>query len=112
MAQTFAPPQLEREEIEEHTHLYHVVLLDDDQHTYEYVVEMLQRLFVKSHDEAYRHACEVDATGRTVVITCDLLAAEFSRDQIHAYGPDWRLPRSVSSMKAILEPAAGPEVVG
>lgn len=110
MSQTFAPPELEKEEIAGHTQLWHVVLLDDDTHTYEYVIEMLQNLFVKSHDEAYRHACEVDASGRTTVMTCDRLAAEFSREQIHAFGPDWRLPRSTGSMRAILEPAAGPDV--
>jgi len=77
----------------EFTPMYNVVLLDDNDHTYDYVIEMLQRLFVLSFEQAYRHAEEVDRCGRTVVITCDLPAAEFSRDQIHAYGPDWRLAR-------------------
>lgn len=111
MGKTYAPPQLEKQEVERHSPLFHVVLLDDDTHTYEYVIEMLQKLFVKSHDEAYQHACEVDGSGRTVVITCDLLAAEFARDQIHAYGPDWRLPNSKGPMRAILEPAAGPDTI-
>ena len=49
--------------------------------------------------------------GRTVVITCGLLEAEFGRDQIQAYGPDWRMPKSKGSMKAIIEPSSGrPEV--
>jgi hypothetical protein len=26
--------------------------------------------------------------------------AEFARGQIHAYGPDWRLPHSMASMSA------------
>ena len=30
------------------TPLYNVVLLDDDDHTYEYVIEMLQKLFAFS----------------------------------------------------------------
>lgn len=89
--------------------LYHVVLLDDDKHTYDYVVEMLTRLFLFSAAEAFARAVEVDTTGRTVVITCELPQAEFARDQIHAYGPDWRIPDSRGSMTAILEPAAGPE---
>ena len=49
-----------------------VVLLDDDDHTYDYVVEMLVKLFFKTVEEAYRHAVEVDSTGRTVVMTCDV----------------------------------------
>jgi ATP-dependent Clp protease adaptor protein ClpS len=47
----------------------------------------------------------VDRAGRTVLITCELREAEFARDQIQAYGPDWRLPRSQGSMSAIVEPA-------
>ena len=30
------------------TPLFHVVLLDDDDHTYDYVIEMLQKLFLKT----------------------------------------------------------------
>src|SRR5258705_3083712 len=87
--------------------LYRVVLLDDDDHTYDYVIEMLQKIFIFSLDQAYRHAEEVDRAGRTVLITCELKEAEWSRDQIHAYGPDWRLPRSQGSMSAVVEPAGG-----
>ena len=36
--------------------LYRVVLLDDNDHTYDYVIEMLQRIFIFSLDQAYRHA--------------------------------------------------------
>jgi ATP-dependent Clp protease adaptor protein ClpS len=81
------------------------VLLDDDDHTYDYVVEMLQKLFLFSETDAFGHAVEVDTTGRTIVITCELPHAEFARDQIHSYGADWRMPRSQGSMSAIVEPA-------
>jgi ATP-dependent Clp protease adaptor protein ClpS len=84
--------------------LYHVVLLDDDDHTYDYVVEMLVKLFSHSHETAFQMACEVDATGRVIVATLPLERAEFKRDQIHAYGPDPRLPRCKGSMSAVLEP--------
>ena len=90
---------------EELTPLYNVVLLDDNDHTYDYVIEMLMKLFFKTADEAYRHAVEVDTHKRTIVMTCDKPMAEFARDQIHAYGADWRMPRSKGSMSAIIEPA-------
>jgi ATP-dependent Clp protease adaptor protein ClpS len=105
MANPTAAPETELVEHEQRVPLYRVVLLDDNDHTYDYVIEMLQKIFIFSLDEAYRHAEEVDRAGRTVLITCELPEAEFSRDQIHAYGPDWRLPRSQSSMGAIIEPA-------
>jgi ATP-dependent Clp protease adaptor protein ClpS len=85
--------------------LYSVVLLDDDDHTYDYVIEMLQKIFIFSLEQAYRHAEEVDRCGRTVLITCELPEAEFARDQIQSYGADWRLPRSKGSMAAVIEPA-------
>ena len=91
------------------TPLYNVVLLDDNLHTYDYVIEMLQRLFLFSEPEAFRHAVEVDTTGRTIVMTCELPQAEFARDQIRGYGPDWRMPESKGSMAAIIEPATGGE---
>ena len=83
---------------------YNVVLLDDAEHTYDYVVEMLEKLFALSESDAWNHAVEVDNTGRTIVITCELPAAEFGRDQIHAFGADWRMPNSKGSMSAIVEP--------
>lgn len=90
---------------ERHVPLYHVVLLDDDDHTYDYVVEMLNKLFFLGVETAYQHAVEVDQTGRTIVITCELPQAEFARDQIHAYGADPRMPRSKGSMSAVIQPA-------
>jgi ATP-dependent Clp protease adaptor protein ClpS len=85
--------------------LYRVVLLDDDDHTYDYVIEMLQKIFIFTAEQALRHAQEVDAMGRTILITCELPEAEFARDQVHSYGRDWRLPRSKGPMSAIIEPA-------
>ena len=101
---TVTPDVAERQR-EDLVPLFHVVLLDDDDHTYDYVVEMLQHLFMLSAGEAFRNAVEVDTTGRTIVITCERPQAEFARDQIHAYGADWRLPRSKGSMSAVIEPA-------
>jgi ATP-dependent Clp protease adaptor protein ClpS len=89
-----------------HARLYRVVLLDDDDHTYDYVIEMLQKIFIFSADQALRHAQEVDAMGRTRLITCELPEAEYARDQIHAYGADWRMERSKGSMSAVVEPVS------
>jgi len=105
MARPSIAPEAEVVEHEAIVPLYRVVLLDDNDHTYDYVIEMLQKIFIFSLDQAYRHAEEVDRAGRTVLITCELREAEFARDQIHAYGQDWRLPRSQGSMSAVIEPA-------
>ena len=86
---------------------YHVVLLDDQDHTYEYVIEMLGKVFGYARDKAFQMAQEVDAAGRCNVYTDSLERAEFKRDQIHGYGADPRIPRCVGSMSAIVEPAEG-----
>ncbi len=102
---SIADPEIDRSARDEQAPLYHVVLLDDDDHTYEYVIEMLMKLFACSESAAWNHAVEVDSTGRTIVITCELPQAEFGRDQIRGYGADPRMPRSKTSMSAIVEPA-------
>jgi ATP-dependent Clp protease adaptor protein ClpS len=86
--------------------LWNVVLLNDDDHTYEYVIEMLGKLFGYSTDKAYRMAREVDTTGRVIVATLVFEQAEFKQQQIHAYGADPRIPRCRGAMRAVLEPAA------
>ncbi len=104
-------PSLRDEEAQEHGRLFHVVLLDDDEHTYDYVIDMLQKLFFFPLETAFQHAVEVDTTGRTVVITCALPEAEFGRDQIQSFGADPRMPKSKGSMSAIVVPAGNTTTV-
>lgn len=101
---TVASPGTRQDTSNQQAPFYNVVLLDDAEHTYDYVVEMLEKLFALSAEEAWNRAVEVDTTGRTIVMTCELPAAEFGRDQIHAFGADWRMPNSKGSMSAIVEP--------
>jgi ATP-dependent Clp protease adaptor protein ClpS len=101
---TIASPGTRLENLDQQVPVYNVVLLDDAEHTYDYVVEMLEKLFALSASDAWNRAVEVDSTGRTIVITCELPTAEFGRDQIHAFGADWRMANSKGSMSAIVEP--------
>ena len=98
-------PEVEDDTSDQLQPLYHVILLNDDDHTYDYVIEMLEKVFGFSESKAFAHAVEVDTHGRTILITCALPEAEFARDQVHAYGPDKRMPRSQGSMSAVIEPA-------
>ncbi len=84
---------------------YHVLLMDDDDHTYAYVIKMLRELFAHTYEQAYLIATEVDLTGRAIVDTTTKERAEFKRDQIHAYGRDGLLDRSAGSMSAAIEPS-------
>jgi len=84
---------------------FNVVLLDDDDHSYDYVIEMLGVVFTYQVETAYQMAKEVDKSGRVIVLTTHKEHAELKRDQILAYGADPRLSRSKGSMGAIIEPA-------
>ena len=84
---------------------FNVVLLDDNDHSYDYVIEMLALVFTYPVETAYQMAKEVDKSGRVVVLTTHKELAELKRDQILGYGADPRLSRSKGSMSAVIEPA-------
>ncbi len=85
--------------------VYHLLLLDDSEHSYEYVIEMLGAIFGYAPEKAYALACMVDHTGRVVVETGDRDRVTRHQHQIHAYGADPRIPGSRGSMSAVIEPA-------
>ena len=84
---------------------YHVILLDDDDHSFVYVIVMLKELFGHPHEKGYQLAKQVDGEGRAVVLTTTKEHAELKQEQIHAYGPDPTIPRCAGSMTAVIEPA-------
>ncbi len=86
---------------------YHVVLWNDDDHTYPYVVFMLKKLFGHPVATGLKMALEVDTQGRVVVLTTTKEHAELKRDQIHAFGADRLIARSKGSMSASIEPEMG-----
>ena len=88
---------------------YHVVLWDDNDHTYDYVIEMLAKLFGHTIERAFQMAVEVDSAGQVVVETTSRERAEFKQEQIHTYGADWRIPHGKGSMSATIEPAENGE---
>jgi len=88
---------------------YNVILWNDDDHTYEYVVRMLRDLFGHPIEKGFQMACEVDTVGRVVVLTTTKEHAELKRDQIHAYGKDELIRGCKGSMTATIEPVPGEE---
>ena len=84
---------------------YNVVLLNDNDHSFDYVIGMLQQLFGYPPERGYQLAWEVHTQGRVVVKTTSKEVAELKRDQIHAFGPDPFIPRCKGSMSAEIEPA-------
>ena len=105
MPGTTLDTELENTTKDELSKLYHVIILNDDEHTFEYVIEMLQAIFSFPYATALAHTMEADATGSSIVLTTNLEEAEQKRDQVHAYGPDWRLPHSRGPVAALVEAA-------
>ena len=79
---------------------FKVVLFNDEEHTYDYVVEMLTHVCKLSRENAFRCAVEVDLTGRTIVRYGSRSECETTKSKIITYGPDHRLPQSMGSMNA------------
>lgn len=107
MTSTTTKPQEKRRQATQGLPPYDVVLLDDDDHSFEYVIRMLKELFGHPVAVGRRMAMEVDTAGRVVVFTTHLERAELERDRIQARGPDPLIPRCKGSMSATVEPAAG-----
>lgn len=83
---------------------YNVILWDDSDHSYQYVVVMLAKLFRHPVEKGYQIATEVDGSGKAICLTTTREHAELKRDQIHAYGKDDQIVRCKGSMSATIEP--------
>ena len=83
---------------------YHVILWDDNDHSYEYVILMMQRLFGHPLEKGFQIAKEVDASGKAICLTTTKEHAELKREQIHAFGRDNLIARCKGSMSASIEP--------
>src|SRR4051812_49017746 len=109
MSDTITTPALPKIQPEEKTRRqppYNVILLDDDFHTFEYVITMLQQLFGYPREKGYQMAMEVHTTGRVIVLTTTREHAELKQEQIHSFGADPLASRECKgSMSAIIEPA-------
>lgn len=103
---TVTVPEKKDETKRKHQPRYNVVLIDDNDHTYAYVIRMLGRIFGYSEPKSFKMACEVDQTGRVIVLTTTLEHAELKQQQIHSFGPDPQIPACKGSMTAILEPVS------
>ena len=86
-------------------HLCRLVLLDDNEHTYEYVIEMLGAVFGYGPEKAFALARLVDTQGRVTLMTASRPDCEAKQSQVHAYGADPRIATSKGSMTAIVEDA-------
>jgi len=84
---------------------YHLVLLDDNDHSYAYVIELLGRVLGYSVEKSFALARVVDTQGRAIIETAAYERVMDHQRQIHAYGADRRIPHCKGSMSALVEAA-------
>jgi ATP-dependent Clp protease adaptor protein ClpS len=75
---------------------YAVVIENDDQHTFDYVIDVLQRICGHGPQKAYELTLEAHSRGRAVVWTGAREVAELKCEQIRGFGPDGYAQRPVA----------------
>jgi len=96
-------PEKRRDQKAKRQPKYHVLLWDDNHHSYEYVIHMMRTLFGHPLEKSFEIAAEVDNSGRAICLTTTLEHAELKRDQIHAFGKDDLIAQCKGSMSSTIE---------
>ena len=84
---------------------YNVIILNDEEHTFEYVIELLVKIFGHSSSIAETLTLRVHRTGRAIVLTTHKELAELKCEQVLSYGPDPRMSISKGPIGCYIEPA-------
>ncbi|HEV3163579.1 MAG TPA: ATP-dependent Clp protease adaptor ClpS [Isosphaeraceae bacterium] len=84
---------------------YNVVILNDEEHTFDYVIELLTKLFAHPLSTAKELTWKIHNSGRAIVYTTHREKAELKREQVLAYGPDPRMSISKGPLGCYIEPA-------
>ncbi len=88
---------------------YNVVILNDEEHTFEYVIDLLGKVFLHTRSTSEELTWRIHNTGRAVVYTTHKEKAELKREQVLAWGPDPRMDISKGPLACYIEPAEGDE---
>jgi ATP-dependent Clp protease adaptor protein ClpS len=84
---------------------YNVIILNDEEHTFDYVIELLTKLFRHALPTAQALTWQIHTSGRAIVYTTHKEKAELKRDQVLAYGADPRMSVSKGPLGCYIEPA-------
>jgi ATP-dependent Clp protease adaptor protein ClpS len=87
--------------------MWNVVLLNDDDHSYEYVIDMLAKTCGHPPETGLQLARVVDTQERAIVFTAHKELAELKADLINNFGADPRIMSCRGSMSAVIEAMDG-----
>jgi len=84
---------------------YAVILFNDEEHTFQYVIETLMKVFGYPQEKSYSLTLQVHNDGKGIVWSGSREVAELKRDQIRAAGPDFYAAKKVDfPLGAVVEP--------
>ncbi len=84
---------------------YAVIVLNDDVHTFDYVINCFQKVFGYALPKAFLLAKEIHEKGRAIVWSGTREVAELKKEQIEGMGPDFFARVKVDGpLGVVLEP--------
>lgn len=107
---TLPPPAKKSPENEKPKTLppYAVIVEDDDQHTFEYVMEVFQKVFGYSVEKVFKLAEEIHTKGEALVWSGSKEVAELKYELIRSAGPDVYASKKVEFPLSVrIEPMPG-----
>jgi ATP-dependent Clp protease adaptor protein ClpS len=87
---------------------YAVVVFNDDQHSFQYVIETFAKVFGYPLEKSYSLALQIHTEGKGIVWSGPREVAELKRDQIRSVGPDFHAEKKVEfPLGVTIEPLPG-----
>ena len=100
-----AEPKVKRKTKPHRNPRYAVIVENDEDHTFSYLVDVLRAVCAHTKEDAERLTDKIDKTGRAAVWTGPLEVAELKRDQIREFGPDtYNKPPVTVPLQVTIEP--------
>jgi ATP-dependent Clp protease adaptor protein ClpS len=85
---------------------WQVILFNDEEHSYDYVIELLMGIFGHDFDKSVQLTKQIDQEGQAIVDTTSRERAELKQDQVKSKGRDVRMgSKSTGPLKCEITPA-------
>jgi ATP-dependent Clp protease adaptor protein ClpS len=104
---TTAEPKEHRDTCARRVPPYHLILENDDYHSMQFVIEVLEKALGYNFQRAVLLMAEAHKRGRAIVWTGPREVAELKADQIHTLSEVREDGRDLGPLSCVIEPAPG-----
>jgi len=94
--ETVERPEVQEQEKTRHMPRYSLFVLNDDHHTYDYVIETMMIVFGWDQQKSFEVADTIHREGEAAVYTGSLEVAELKEEQIKSRGADYYAKKPVT----------------